>query len=164
MFPTTLDRTPAFAPASLRPVPHSLQAQHPGRRIEDRQLATMMRAFARTGGLLHGDEVARMLRRHYSQPLSLLARWVVSREIVHVSADGQILIPLFQFDLSSMTLAAALASVLRELSPVFDEWALGLWFASPSAWLSDRTPAEVLWTEPSLLLEAARADRYVAAG
>ena len=37
-----------------------------------------------------------------------------------------------------------------------DGWALWAWFATPSAWLSGRVPAEMLATDPELVAESAR--------
>lgn len=164
MIPSSPERTPTVRSTFARPAPLDSETRHPDRRFEDRELDVMTRVFTRTGGLVCADDIARLLRRHDHQPLSLLARWIVTRELVSVSANEQIFIPLFQFDLSSMTLPATLSAVLRELTPAFGEWDLALWFASPNAWLSNRAPAEVLWTDAALLLEAARADRFVAMG
>lgn len=130
--------------------------------LKSRQAAAMADAFNRAGGLVHGDEMARLLRRRHSQPLSLLARWIVSREIVTVPMSGQILIPLFQFDMSSVMPHAALRPVLRELCPVFTDWELAMWFADPNAWLANQAPVEALLTDARSVIHAAQMDRHVA--
>jgi hypothetical protein len=93
-----------------------------------------------------------------------LARWIVSREIVTVAMQGQTLIPLFQFDASSVTPHTSLQPILQELCPVFSEWELAMWFASPNTWLANRAPVEVLLTDASSVIQAARMDRDVAMG
>ena len=45
--------------------------------MNHQQFAAMEIAYERRGGLASGDEVARLLRRHSEQPLSVLARWIV---------------------------------------------------------------------------------------
>ena len=94
------------------PIPHGtakfLHRVHQGtdptlfRRLEDRQFLAMSRAYARSGGLASGDEIARRLRRREAQPLSTIARWIVDRRIVSLDWQSQMLIPLFQFDLTDI--------------------------------------------------------------
>ncbi|HEY9063528.1 MAG TPA: hypothetical protein VIO33_01000 [Burkholderiaceae bacterium] len=134
------------------------------RALKDRQIAAMTHAYQRSGGLVHGDDLARLLRRHHSQPLSLLARWIVSRDIVTVPMPGQTLIPMFQFDLSTATPRSQLAPVLEELRPAFTDWEVAMWFTSPNAWLADHAPVDVLLEDAASVLRAATMDRHVAMG
>ena len=133
------------------------------RRLKNRPAAAMIDAFNRASGLVHGDEMARLLRRRHSQPLSLLARWIVSREIVTVPVQGQTLIPLFQFDMPSATPHASLRPVLQELCPVFTDWELAMWFASPNTWLANQAPVAALLTDACSVVRAAQMDRYAGA-
>ena len=71
---------------------------------------------------------------------------------------------LFQFDLSDMSLRSSVTGILLELTDVFDDLALALWFAEPNAWLADLPPVEVLPSDPASVLDAARADRFIARG
>jgi len=127
---------------------------------EDRQLAATVHAYERAGGLMHADEVAQRMRRHHDQPLSLLARWIVTRALVVVPHGRDTLVPLFQFDSAAMTLHAALAPVLRELTPVFDDLQLAQWFSTPNTALGGCMPMELLGH--AAVLQAARTDRFVA--
>ncbi len=70
--------------------------------------------------------------------------------------------PLFQFDLADMSLRPAAASVIGELSGAFDELDLAAWFAEPNAWLANAAPMDALESDPLAVLQAARADRYIA--
>lgn len=134
------------------------------RRLEDRQFLAMNRAYARSGGLASGDEIARRLRRRSEQPLSMIARWIVERRIVSLDWQSQMLIPLFQFDLTDMTLRSDVVEVANELKPVFDGWELAVWFAEPNVWLDGECPAHAIELKPIDVLQAARADRFVALG
>src|SRR5258706_1428024 len=87
-----------------------------------RQLLAMDRGFSRTGGIACGDEVASMLRKHSDQPISTLARWIVGRTVVSFESQSQLLLPLFQFDLSDMSPRIGVIEVIRELSNAFDDW------------------------------------------
>ena len=133
-------------------------------RLEDRQFLEMEQAFRATGGLVSGDELARRLRRHADQPISTLARWIVERRALSFAWQTRTLLPMFQFDLSDMTLRPTVTAVARELKDVFDDWDLVLWFARPNVWLSDSAPVDLIAADAPAVLDAARADRFIALG
>jgi hypothetical protein len=104
------------------------------------QHMAMVDIYRKRGGLLGGDEVALLLRAHSSQPVSLLARWIVSRRVVSYTWQSQTLVPLFQFDRSDMSLRRGTSQVVDELSDTFDDWELATWFARPNSWLQGAAP------------------------
>jgi len=127
------------------------------------QLA-MVDAYRRTGGLVSGNEVALLLRRHSTQPLSLLARWIVTRRVVSYVWQSEIMVPLFQFDRRDMSLRQASSEVVDELAGTFDDWELAAWFTQPNSWLHDAAPVELIDVDQAAVLQAARADRFIARG
>jgi len=147
-----------FRPVARRPMPSFQQ------RLEDRQFLEMEQAFRASGGIAGGDELASRLRRRSEQPISMLARWIVERRAVSFPWRSQTLLPLFQFDLSTMTLRPAVVETVCELKDVFDDWDLALWFARPNAWLSDSAPVNLIEVDTAAVLNAARADRFIAQG
>ena len=164
--PEGSDREPSLARVTT-PLLHELIRAvdaTPSRRIEDRQYGEMQRAYGRSGGLAAGDDVARRLRRRVDQPLSTVARWIVERRIVSFDWQSQILVPLFQFDLNDMSLRSEVAGVVNELNHVFDSWELAVWFAQPNAWIDGACPVDTIFHEPIEVLQAARADRFIALG
>ena len=140
------------------PYPATLQ------RLEDRQFVEMDCAFRATDGMACSGEVLTLLRRRCDQPISRLARWIVAREVVNFVWQSNRMLPLFQFELSTMTLRPQVTAVVRELADVFDDWSLALWFAQPNAWLDEHAPLEIVNADARAVLDAARADRYVARG
>lgn len=153
------------------PIPTLLRSAAPARapsawshERDQRQLETMIVAFRASGGVVTGDELALLLRSRQEQPVSLVARWVVRRTIVHFTCRGQTLIPLFQFDPETMLPRASLTCIVRELADAFDDWELGLWFARPNSWLDGETPVNAFRSEPAGVLRAAQADRFIALG
>jgi len=133
-------------------------------RLDGRDFDAMTQAFRPHGGFLSGDEAVRRLRRRCDQPLSTLGRWIVSRGVINVAWRGQILMPTFQFHLDDMSIEPACARVAGELTPVFDDWELALWFAAPNAWIGHAAPVALIAEDEPAVLEAARADRFIARG
>jgi hypothetical protein len=129
----------------------------------DRHLA-MIDAYRSNGGLVSCDEAAALLRRHRDQPISVLARWIVARTVVSFCWQSQTLVPLFQFNLRDMSLRRAASDVICELWGVFDDLDLAAWFTEPNPWLANAAPVAVLDTDQQAVLQAARADRYIARG
>lgn len=129
-------------------------------------------AFADSGGLVSGDEVAQRLVDSASlaggasgvQAISLVARWIVARSVVTVMGPHGWMLPMFQFDLTTATVKPSMAPVLAELRGVFDEAELALWFVSPNDWLAGDRPAMVMHQNLPGVLHAARANRYLASG
>jgi hypothetical protein len=73
-------------------------------------------------------------------------------------------LPLFQFDPHTMSIRDEVLAVTAELRHVFDEWDIASWFVECNSWLGNRTPVVVVRENPTEVLEAARADRFIAAG
>lgn len=130
----------------------------------DRLSKAMCRAYLAAGGLASGDEVAGMLREQSDQPVSLLARWIVSRQVVSFVWRSQTFLPLCQFDLSSMSLRPCVRQVMAELLLTFDDWELARWFTLPNARLGGAAPLEGISSDPHSVVQAARADRFIAMG
>jgi hypothetical protein len=70
---------------------------------------------------------------------------------------------MFQFS-ADLRLKPGLKEVLAELASEYDGQRLAAWFVEPNAWLGEALPIDVLETNPGEVLQAARADRFVATG
>jgi hypothetical protein len=123
----------------------------------------VVQAYRNAGGIVSGDALAVELRRHSEQPLSLLARWIVDREVISVDWSARTWLPLFQFDLRYF-IVPGVRDVVAELVPVFDEWELAEWFVTANCWLDGALPLDTVRTDLAAVLAAARTDRFVAAG
>ena len=84
--------------------------------------------------------------------------------MVTIQWRSQTLLPLFQFDLQSSSLRPPIERVIAELTGVFDDFELAIWFAQPNSWLDGAMPVHVLGRDVPAVLGAARADRFVATG
>ncbi len=128
---------------------------------KERRFAALSAALARQGGCLPADQLCGLMRAHWDQPLSRLARWIAGREVVSVGWRSEIWIPLFQFERPSLDLSPAARDVVRTLRPVYDDWELAEWFTRTHDLLSGRSPATQLACDPRSVKEAARMDRFI---
>lgn len=128
----------------------------------------MAAAFAETGGLAVGDELADLIRQQtlggepiVSQPVSLVARWIVSGMALSMESPWGIVLPLFQFDLPRAALHPEVQMVCAELPGTLDGTGMALWFVTPNEWLQGDRPARAMRTR---LTDVRRAARHVADG
>jgi len=134
------------------------------RRIEAQQTEELIQNYRRGGGLLEANALAVRLRDCCDQPISRLARWIVDRDIVVLASHGALLVPLFQFDLVSGQVLGVVQQALDELDGAFDDREIAHWFVQPNCWLDDRWPLDLITSDPVAVVEAARADRFIARG
>ena len=137
-------------------------AQHSSRRIEYREFLEMSGVYDAHGGVASGDRIATELGRYRDQPIAIVARWIVRREVVNFAWRCDILIPRFQFSGVDMRIRPVVSRVIAELQGVFDDWEIAQWFTQPNAGLHNERPLDLLAIDAVAVVEAARADRYIA--
>jgi hypothetical protein len=130
----------------------------------DSSVRSLKHAYRNSGGVASCDDVALLLREHSNQPISQLARWIVSRQLVSFVWRSQTFIPLFQFDFAPMGIRPCVQQVIAELSGALDDWELSNWFVRPNSELDYVAPLVALATDLPAVLSAARADRFLALG
>lgn len=155
---------PVFGPprSSLRLAPVGRNLPALLQTTEATRFNEMEGAFQASGGIASSDEVTHLLRRHTDQPISMLARWIVAGDVLSIDWQARMMIPLFQFDPYTMAPRPAATQVIRALGSVMSDWDVALWFARPNAWLGDVTPVEALNHDHRAVLDAARADQFLA--
>ena len=121
----------------------------------------MLRAFRRSGGLAREEDI---LERRASCDGPACMRASDATALICFEWDNRLWLPWFQFDRASLGLLPGPAIVINELAPVFDGWEMASWFAQPNLWLGDCRPIDLLDASLSLVLGAARADRFIAGG
>lgn len=89
------------------------------------------------------------------------ARQRVSRHrkahrIFTVMRDGEALVPAFLLDADFEPRSEAQEPIRLLRAAGEDGWALWAWFATPSAWVGGRVPAELLGTAPELVAQSAQ--------
>jgi hypothetical protein len=87
------------------------------------------------------------------------SRWQSGGLCFAVEHEGRLVFPAFQFDPTTGRPRPAVANVITALRSVgLGGWSLALWWTTPHDTLGWRRPADVLSTEPGLVIEAAQVD------
>jgi hypothetical protein len=121
-------------------------------------------AFCNLGGVVSIDVLTMMLRKRSDQPISLLARWLVNRDVISFKSNGQTLLPTFQFDWLTGAVRPGVLGVLAELRGAFDDDEIADWFVQPNSSLLGDSPVNLTDKDLAAVLEAARIDRFVVMG
>jgi hypothetical protein len=137
-------------------------AQNTFRRIENDEFLEMSRTYDAHGGIATGDQIATDLGGHRDQPIAVVARWIIGREVVNFAWRSGILVPRFQFSALDMEIRPVVSRAIAELQGAFDDWEIARWFTQPNTGLRNALPLDLLAEDEAAVIEAARADRYVA--
>lgn len=128
----------------------------------DRQFVEMLNGYRSSGGLTRLQELVCLNCDGKEVDISMIASCISRRELICFEWQSHAWLPLFQFNGPELAPYPQLLPVVLELSCIFDPWELAHWFSQPNPWLSDRAPADMLLTDLTAVLQAARADRFVA--
>ena len=130
---------------------------------QDDAFIELLQLYRAHGGLAREIELlARLKRRGATGEAAIRPERFASS--IRFPWGGWQWLPLFQFCTDDLSLHPHAARVIDELAAVFDGWALAQWFAASNSCLRGRRPIDVIHVLPDLVVEAARVDRFVAAG
>lgn len=132
--------------------------------FDSRSFDAMIGAFKSSGGTARADDLALLLEEKSKGNFISVARQIVSRDIFSFEWQSHFWVPMFQFDHADMSVRQEVRRVVHELASVLDNWALAQWFTQPNEWLKNRRPVDMVHSHFSYVLDAARADRFVATG
>ena len=163
-----LNRPRSTAPSKIERLATDVSAAPPAVVIDARPssagFAALLGAYRSTGGTARGDDLARLREEHHRGDYVSLARLIVAGEVFGFEWRQTLWIPMFQFDSRDLAVKQSSRQTLAELTPDFDAWSLATWFASGNSWLDGHRPVDLLDRDLPAVLEAARADRFIAAG
>src|ERR1700744_483140 len=108
------------------------------RRRDDFALIGLIDQYGAHGGLASPDEVISLMRPHWRQPISVLARWILDRKLVSFYWCTHIMLPSFQCERPRMTPSRAVSDCLQELGEALDDEGLASWFVRPCPWLDQQ--------------------------
>lgn len=129
----------------------------------DHRFVTLLDLYRGSGGLARAPEVASLFMRRCGDDVAVFAGWILKREVICFEWHSKMWLPLFQFSGIDMAPPPILSQVLAELVSVYDQWDVANWFVQPQLWLAQRTPIDLLVSDPLAVLNAARAVRFVPA-
>jgi hypothetical protein len=123
-------------------------------------------------GLSRYSQVCRMLAAQDGLSGMSLAGWIADGTVFGFGWGSDFWLPTFQFVPNSEQPSGQPRGQPRtwprriccELAPVFDGWRIAHWLVEPNVWLQDRTPIMCVDRHLHDVVQAARADRFVAAG
>ncbi|MCK9687111.1 hypothetical protein [Scleromatobacter humisilvae] len=141
--------------AVFEPAATTRSAVVPLRRREDAALAELIAGYGAHGGLASTDELVGLMRPHWRQPISILAKWIVGRKVVSFMSRTQFVLPVFQFARPQMTPNEAVGDCSIALADLLGVEAFAAWFVRPCEWLGRRMPVDLLANDPGAVVDAA---------
>lgn len=144
---------------------HRQASPCPMQQLREEEFALLRHTFQRTGGLVCGDELAGKLgERSHQQPVSQVARWIVSHRALSFAWRSQTLLPVFQFDEVDLMPLPSVSAAVGELVGTLGNWEMALWFIQPNHLLDEAAPMDAVKIDAAAVLSAARAERYFIKG
>lgn len=128
----------------------------------DQEFSAMRSAYQASGGTACGDDLAHLLLERQRGDFASLARLIVAGRVFGFEWQHTFWIPMFQFELRDLSVKPGPQQVMAELATEFDGWTLALWFAQPNAGLNGRRSVDLPDSNLKAVIDAARADRFIA--
>jgi hypothetical protein len=125
----------------------------------------LLTAYQNQGGTIRSEDLS-LLRMNRSQSKSAprLQALLSESDVFGYEWNHTLWIPMFQFEAETLLVKTTSRQVVQELSGHFDGWRLANWFIQPNEELEGQCPLHLLDESPEAVYQAARTDRYVAAG
>lgn len=127
----------------------------PARLLQLRRNAAARNRLIEEFGLYTTAELAELRQADTENPSSVPARWLRDLRIFAVPAIGDRRFPGFQFDGSGRPIPSV-RDVIQALASTLGGWELALWFTGPNSTLDGSRPIDLLATQPTDVLAAAR--------
>lgn len=121
-------------------------------------------AFQTNGGMCRAEELTAQDTPSSGRGFVGLARLITSGQIMSLQWSGSYWIPMFQFENRDFSVREGVRRITLELADAFDDWEKAVWFVQPNAWLKGSPPLALIEKKLPEVLDAARADRFIAAG
>ena len=129
------------------------------RRPSEPEFVALCESCRSSGGIVGGDDLARLLEDRHIGDFVSLGRCIASGEVFGFEWRGCTWVPMFQFEPIDLSIRSVLVPVISAFGRGLDGWALAAWFTQPNDLLNKLRPVDVLDSNPSGVLNAARADR-----
>lgn len=130
--------------------------------VLDRRFLQLVFDLKPFGGLMSDADVRNI--SFVARPGFALGEALLSRSLYAISWRHRLWLPMFQFSMPGWRLLPASSDVVTEMFPAYQGYELTEWFLTPSPWLEQRRPVELLHSAPGQVRHAARVDRYLVSG
>lgn len=144
--------------------PQNCPHQRALERRADEQFMDMLDAYRGTGGLARKEEILSHFKGHNGPDEDMLDVWIFRRRVICFNWQSQAWLPWFQFNSFTLEPHPQLRPLFDELVDVYEPLEMADWFAQPNPWLAGRAPVDTLLNDLTAVMQAARADRYIANG
>ena len=126
--------------------------------------AAIASAYQSTGGIFRAEDLVRLAALGDGKHNAGLISRITSGHILSFQWRQSYWVPIFQFEVGGTVQKNCAREVILELADTFDDWEKMVWFVQPNAWLGGGKPLELIEHQLPAVIDAARADRFVAVG
>jgi hypothetical protein len=126
---------------------------------EARMLAQAKTEILQSHDWVTANEISNLAQFSSGNPSSQPNKWKHAGKIFALNHEGVDYFPIYGLDpAQGFRPFSGLVSVISTLTPMKDGWAMAFWFASPNTFLDGKRPKDVLSTNPSGVLSAAKVE------
>lgn len=143
---------------------HAACAELPKPTWIDVEYLSLMRAYRSHGGIARMRELVDGAASRSELSRQTVESWLSNAEAFSFSWSNDCWIPLFQFDPATSRPLPPIQAICKELSPLFDGWSIARWFVEENSLLRHGKPIDLVAMNCDLVLQAARADHFIAKG
>lgn len=131
-----------------------------GAQPDERSFGALCEACRESGGVAWADDLDRRLHARKSAEERSLARLIASRQVLAFEWRGTCWILMAQFERGSLSLKPQFLDAWSELAGDLEGWQVAAWFARSNTWLGGQRPIDLIDSDLTTVLRAARADRF----
>ena len=126
--------------------------------------AALAVAYKSSGGIFRAEDLVRLATLGNGQGRAELIDQITSGSVLSFQWRQSYWVPIFQFESGSAVQKNCAREVIRELADTFNDWEKVVWFIQPNAWLGGGQPLVLMEHQLPEVVDAARADKFVAVG
>ena len=126
--------------------------------------AAVASAYQSSGGIFRAEDLVRLAALGDGQGRAELIGQITSGRVLSFQWRQSYWVPIFQFESGGTVQKNCAREVIGELADTFDDWEKVVWFIQPNVWLDGAKPLELLEQQLPEVVDAARADKFVAVG
>ena len=126
--------------------------------------AALAAAYQSSGGIFRAEDLVRLASLGDGHGRAKLIDQITSGRVLSFQWRQSYWVPIFQFESGSTVQKNCAREVINELADTFDDWEKVVWFVQPNAWLGGGQPLVLMEHQLPEVVNAARADKFVAVG